>query len=159
MENELLKLLENDARASAKSMATMLGISEEKVEQKIRELKKKGAIRGFKTIVDWKKLGLQKAHAIINVKVVPQSRTGFAKICKDISKDPKVKDIFVVTGEYDLAVIVEVDNLDQIGDFVTEKLAPKKEVLGTNTQIIMREFKRDGALFFDEENKRLALSP
>lgn len=156
--DKILELLEEDGSLTTKELAAMVGGSVKKVEGDLAKLRKDGVIRKVKAVVDWRKAGVSKAQALIQVKVVPQVKSGFARICKDIAKDKRVQDVFVVSGEYDLIVFVRGENLDEIGDFVTETLAPKKEVIGTNTNIIMREFKRDGATLGEEEGKRLAVS-
>lgn len=157
-EKQLLKVLEDDARLSTKGMANMLNMSEKKVREMIKRLEKEKMIRGYKTIVDWKKAGSKLVTAVIQVKVEPEVREGFARICKEISKDDRVQDLFVATGEYDLIVVVEAEDIENISRFVTEKLAPKKEVTGTNTHIVLSKFKRNGVKLFDDEAKRLPIS-
>jgi len=156
---KLLKLLEQDGSLGSKDLAAMLDSSEKEVEKVIADLKKKGIIRKFKAVVDWKKADGKHASALIQVKVVPQEKHGFAKICREIARDRMVNDIYVVTGEYDLLITATASSIDEISEFVTEKLAPRKEVMGTNTQIILKEFKRAGVLMFDEDIKRLPLTP
>ncbi len=155
---ELLKILEEDARIPTDEIATMLGISGPDVEKRINDMKSDKVIRRFKTSIDWKVAGVQRALAIIQVKVVPQERDGFSKTCKAIAKDSRVKDIFVATGEYDLIILVEAKDIDEISEFITDKLAPKKEVTGTNTHIVLREFKRDGVISSTEQGRRLKVS-
>ncbi|ODS35535.1 MAG: hypothetical protein A7316_03655 [Candidatus Altiarchaeales archaeon WOR_SM1_86-2] len=158
-DTELLKLLENDARIPEKDIATMLDITDEDAKNRIKDLKDKGIIKGFKTVIDWKKAGKRRVYAIIQVKVTPQERAGFARAAKEISKDARVNGVYVATGEYDLMVFLQGGSIDDISDFVTEKLAPKKEVIGTNTHIILNVFKKDGLEFFGEDAKRLLVSP
>lgn len=158
IDNEILKLLENDARIPISEISTMLDLDEREIEKRIDKLKNAGIIRKFKTSIDWKKRGEHRAAAIIQVKVVPQQRAGFSRICKEISKDSRVKDLFVATGEYDLILLVESANIDEISEFITEKLAPKKEVVGTYTHIVLREYKRDGVISFDDKTERLKIS-
>jgi DNA-binding Lrp family transcriptional regulator len=158
VDNEILKLLEDDARISVSDMSTMLGLDEKAVERRMNALMKAGLIRKFKTSIDWKKIGRHRATAIIQVKVVPQQRAGFSRICKEISKDSRVRDLFVATGEYDLILLVDAANIDDVSEFVTEKLAPKKEVVGTYTHIVLQEYKRDGTISFDDKASRLKIS-
>lgn len=158
-ESRILEILEEDGRTTEKDIATMLGLGEREVKDAIKELRKKGVIRGFKAVVDWRKAGKKKVMAAIQVKVIPQAKEGFAKICTDLSKDKRVLDAFVATGEYDLLMFVEAETLEEISDFVTERLATKKEVTGTNTHIILSQFKRDGKLFTEAAGGRLPLSP
>ena len=154
----LLELLEADARLAPKELAVMLGSTEREVAAKLKELQEEGIIKGYRTVVDWRRVDGKKAVAVIQVKVVPQQKLGFDKICLDISKDRRVSDVFITSGKYDLMVTVHADDIDGISDFVTEKLAPMKGVTGTYTHIILKEFKRDGALFHNAKNKRLPVS-
>jgi len=155
---KILEIIEDDARIPISEIAVMLDMKEEEIRKRIKNLRERGIIRRFKTNIDWKKTGKHIAIAIIQVKVVPQERSGFSKICMEISKDERVKDVFVATGEYDLILVVEGRDIDDLSKFVTEKLAPKKDVMGTYTHIVLEEYKRDGIECFDEENKRLKVS-
>lgn len=155
----ILELLEDDGTLTSEEIATMLGEKEKNVERRISALKKKGVLKKTKAIVNWKKAGRRFANAIIQIKVVPQEKAGFARICNDIAKDERVLDVFVATGEYDLLVFVRGENLDDVSDFVTERLAPRKSVVGTNTHIILSEFKRDGVILAEDKGERLAVSP
>ena len=139
---KILELLQKDARIPLKEMATMLDLSQKEVSEHIKKLRKRNIIRGFKTSIDWRKTGKHIASALIQVKV----------------KDHRVKDVLVATGEYDLIVYVEGKDIYDLSNFVTEKLAPKKDVTGTYTHIVLEEYKRDGLMSFDEINKRLKVS-
>ena len=155
---EILNILDNDARISSCDMAVMLNVSEDYVNARIKSLKDSGIIRQFKTVIDWKRARCEKVYAVIQVKVVPQEREGFANIGKEISKDSRVVGVYVASGDYDLMVFVQGSHIDEISDFTTEKLAPKKEVVGTNTHIILKIFKKDGVKFFEDEVERLKIS-
>lgn len=155
---EILKILENDARIPSKEIATMLDTDEKTVNERINKLKKNGIIRKFRTSINWRKAGKRPVTAIIQVKVVPQERAGFARTCIEFSRDSRIKDVFVATGEYDLIILVEAEDIDDISKFVTEKLAPKKEVVGTYTHIVIGEYKRDGVLSFDDKEEKLKIS-
>ncbi len=159
MDAEILKILEEDARIPAKDLAVMLKTNEKTVEERIRKLKKDGIIRKFRTSIDWKKLGKHKASAIIQVKVVPQERSGFSRIARELSNDSRVRDVIVASGEYDLMIWVEAGDIDELSKFVTEKLAPKKDVVGTYTHIVLTEYKRDGVVYIEDKKERLQISP
>jgi len=158
-EERLLELLEEDGQLSSKELASMLDSSEKEVEEAIKDLKQKGVLKKFKAVVDWKKMDGRHSASIIQVNVVPQEQLGFDRICREIAKDDRVLDVHLVTGEYDLMVLVKGETMDDISDFVTEVLAPKKEVLGTYTHIILDTFKREGAVFKEDEQKRLKVTP
>ncbi|MBN2252032.1 MAG: Lrp/AsnC family transcriptional regulator [Candidatus Altiarchaeota archaeon] len=159
LDMEILKILEDDARISLKDMAVMLDVDAKTIEKRIKELRSAGVIRKFKTSINWKKAGRRPAVALIQVKVVPQERSGFARTCREIAKDSRVKDVAVATGEYDLVIRVEAEDIEELSKFVTEKLAPKKEVVGTYTQIVLEEYKRDGVLSFEDKVERLKVTP
>ncbi len=157
-DKRLLELLERDGRASDDELATMLGVSEKQVKDAITRLGKDGVIKGCRAVVDWRKLDGKKAMAVIQVKVVPQQKYGFDKVCSDIAKDKRVTDVLIMSGKYDLMVTVAADDIDGISEFVTEKLAPMKAVTGTYTHVILKEFKRDGCLFNNGKQKRIPVS-
>jgi DNA-binding Lrp family transcriptional regulator len=154
----LLELLESDARLELSQLATMLQATEQEVSAVVKELTEDGVIKGYRTVVDWRKADGRKAVAVIQVKVVPQEKFGFDKVCSEIAKDRRVSDVFITSGKYDLMVTVRAEEIDEISQFVTEKLAPMKGVAGTYTHILLKEFKRDGAIFHDSSKKRLPIS-
>ncbi len=158
IESKILKILEENARVSDETISDMVGITKSEVKKTIDNLKNKGIIMGFKSIINWKKINKEKISSVLQIKVIPQEREGFAKFCKEISMDSRVKDVFVVTGDYDIHIYIEAENMDEISEFVTAKIATKKGVIGTNTHIVMKEFKRNGAKLFEEENKREIIS-
>lgn len=158
MKEKLLELLSQDCELENKEIASMLDVSEKEIEEAVNELRHAGVLKKCKAVVDWKRLDGKYAQAVIQVKVVPQEQMGFDTICREISKDERVSDVYVVTGEYDLMLMVEASSLDEVSDFVTEKLAPKKEVVGTYTHIVLNAFKKEGALFSQEAQKRLQVS-
>ncbi|MFH1721182.1 MAG: Lrp/AsnC family transcriptional regulator [Candidatus Altiarchaeota archaeon] len=156
---ELLKIIGEDARIPLKELGTMLGVNVDEVEKRVAKLEKDKVIRSYHTVVDWQKTGEEKILAEIQVKVTPQERSGFARICREIAKDDRVINLFVATGEYDMFILAEAKSIHEIANFVTEKLAPKKEVQSTNTHIVLNEYKRSNVLLFEEKDKRLPLSP
>ncbi|MBU0762885.1 MAG: Lrp/AsnC family transcriptional regulator [Candidatus Altiarchaeota archaeon] len=154
----LLELLDDNGRTSVKDLAVMLGETQDAVEKEIKKLVDEKVIRGFRATVDWKQVNGKKAVAVIQVKVVPQEKFGFDRVCSEIAKDKRVSDVFIMSGKYDLMVTVHAEDIDEISEFVTEKLAPMKSVTGTYTHVILKEFKRDGALFYEAKRRRLPVS-
>ncbi len=154
----LLEILEADSRLTSGELAAMLGVGVKDVEAALKSLSDDGVLKGYRAVVDWKRAHAKKAVAVIQVKVVPQERYGFDRVCSDIAKDRRVSDVFITSGKYDLMVTVRADEIDEISEFVTEKLAPMKGVTGTYTHILLKEFKRDGAVFQEEKGNRLPVS-
>ncbi len=154
----LLELLEQDGRATNAELATMLGTNEKDVAAERKRLERSKVIAGYRTIVDWRRVNAEKASAVIQVKVVPAQKTGFDKVCADIAKDKRVSDVLITSGKYDLMVTVRAGSIDEISEFVTEKLAPMKDVRGTYTHVLLKEFKREGAILSASKQKRLPIS-
>ncbi|MFQ5815207.1 MAG: Lrp/AsnC family transcriptional regulator [Candidatus Hydrothermarchaeaceae archaeon] len=157
---EILKILEGDPRISPEQIATMVGAKEKDVKRKIREYEKKGVIRKYKTVINWEKVGKELVHAMIDVKVTPARGRGYDAIAERILRFPEVKTLYLMSGTYDLSVLVEGSNMREVASFVAEKLAPLDQVQSTVTHFVLKKYKEDGDILVDkEELKRLAVSP
>jgi DNA-binding Lrp family transcriptional regulator len=157
---ELLKILEKNARISLKELSTMVGASEEEVEKKIKKYEKEGIIRKYKTVINWEKAGVESVFALIDVKVTPVRDKGYDAVAERIMRFPEVRALYLVSGAYDLSVLVEGRTMKEVASFVAEKLAPLEQVQGTVTHFILKRYKEDGDILFGkEEKKRLAVSP
>jgi len=157
---EILKILEKDARVSTEEIATMTGAKKEKVEKEIKEMEKKGVILSYKTVINWERAGEEMVHAMIDVKVTPKRGRGYDAVAERIYRFPEVKTLYLVSGTYDLAVLVGGRTMKEVAAFVAEKLATLDQVRGTTTHFLLKKYKEDGEVFHDkEESKRLAISP
>ncbi len=160
MEKELLRVLEKDARISESKIAEMLGVTEKEVKKKIAEFEKKGIIRKYKTVINWEKFGKEKVYALIDVKVIPQRDKGYDSVAERIMRFPEVKNLYLVSGLYDLSVLVQGDTMKEVASFVAEKLAPLEQVQSTATHFLLKIYKEDGDILVErEKNKRLAITP
>ncbi len=160
MEEELLKILERDARISKSKIAEILGVSEEEVKKKIKEFEEKGIIRKYKTVINWEKFGKEKVYALIDVKVTPQRDKGYDSVAERIMRFPEVKNLYLVSGLYDLSVLVQGDSMKEVASFVAEKLAPLEQVQSTTTHFLLKIYKEEGDILVEKEkNKRLAITP
>lgn len=158
--DEILKTLERDARTTHEQIATMLGIPEKDVNKKIREYEKKGVIRKYKTVINWEKAGKEPVYAMVDVKVTPQRGRGYDGVAERILRFPEVINLYLISGTYDLSVLVKGSDMKEIASFVSEKLATLDQVQGTVTHFVLKRYKEDGDILFDkEEKKRLAISP
>lgn len=157
---ELLEILEKDARTDAKKIADMTGISESGVKKKIKQLEKKGVIKKYKTIVDWEKAGEEHVYALIDVKVTPVRDKGYDSVAERVMRFPEVKSLYLISGVYDLSVLVQGNSMKEVATFVSEKLAPLDRVQGTTTHFILKRYKEDGDILFEKKgkNKRQAVS-
>ena len=155
MLNDILKILENDARTTPQTIACMTGQSEAEVKDLIKQAEADRAIIKYKTVVDWEKLGNEQVLALIEVKVTPQRDVGFDAIAERIYRFPEARSVYLVSGTYDLAVIVVGKTMQQVANFVAQKLAPIEGVQGAVTHFLMRRYKEDGEVFAGgDENRR-----
>jgi DNA-binding Lrp family transcriptional regulator len=156
---ELLEILEKDAKIKVKDLAKLLGKKEKAIESKIKDLEKKGIILGYKAVIDKDKLSRPIVRAIIEVQVIPRRNLGFDYIAEKIYKFPEVKSCYLVSGTYDLLVIVEGEKISSVSQFIAEKLAPMDGIKGTATHFMLKKYKEDGVIFATKiKNKRLKIS-
>ncbi|MDO8490483.1 MAG: Lrp/AsnC family transcriptional regulator [Dehalococcoidia bacterium] len=158
---EILRILEKDARLTPHQVAVMTGNSEAAVENIISEAERDRVILRYKTVVDWEKLGEELVWALVEVKVTPQRDVGFDAIAARIYRFPEARSVYLVSGGFDLSVIVEGKTMREVASFISEKLAPIEGVQGTVTHFLLKRYKEDGQVFGDggEERKRLQVSP
>ena len=155
MLNEILKILEEDARTTPKQIATMTGKSEDEVKKLIKKAEEERTILKYKTMVDWNKAGKEQVWALIELKITPQRDVGFDSIAERIYRFPQARTVYLVSGTYDLAVIARGKTMNEIAEFVTQKLAPIEGVRGTMTHFLLKKYKEDGeVLEGGDGNKR-----
>jgi len=158
--NEIFEVLEDNARATPEQIATMVGMSAGKVRSAIKKAEGNKTIVKYKTIVNWAKLGKEEVLALIEVKVTPQRDVGFDAVAERICRFPQVQSAYLVSGTYDLAIMVKGKDMQEIASFVTGKLAPLEKVQSTTTHFLLKRYKEDGEVLEPtEKNKRLLLSP
>ena len=157
---EILEILESNPRIAPGEIATMIGITEAQASSKIKEMEKKGIIRKYKTVIDWEKVGEESVYAIIELKVVLRSRTGYDAIAERIAKFPEVRSVRLISGDHDLSLTVRGKSMKDVAFFVAEKIATLEQVQGTVTHFVLRSYKEDGDVLFEKErSERLAVSP
>jgi DNA-binding Lrp family transcriptional regulator len=144
MTNEILKILENDARKSVKQIATMTGKTAAEVNQVIEQAEKDRVILKYKTVVNWDKLHDEQVWAIIEVRVSPQKDVGFDAIAERIQRYPQARSVFLISGTYDLYVLAAGKTNHEIADFVSQQLSHIDGVQETVTQFVLKRYKEDG---------------
>ena len=158
--DELLELLENNARISIEELAKALKRPKKDIEKAIKSYEKKNIIVKYKTIIN--KDLVNRNHrvlALIEVRVAPQKDLGFDYIAQRIYKFPEVKTCYLISGTYDLLLIVEGRDIHTVSDFVAEKLAPLPSIKGTQTHFMLKKYKEDGVqLKAYKIPKRLAIT-
>ena len=147
MKSEILKLLENDAKLSPAQISVMLDLPLDEVTAAITELESNGTILGYKAIVDWEKTERESVTAMIDVKLTPQKGKGFDRVAEKIYNYPEVKSVYLMSGAYDLSVLIEGKTMKEVAFFVSQKLAPIDEVISTATHFVLHKYKDTGVLY------------
>ena len=156
----LLKLLHDNAALKPAQLASMLNQSEADVVAKIKSYEAEHLILGYRTILNEEKIGVEIVRAVIEVKITPERGGGFDRLAERIAKYAEVRSCYLMSGGYDLLVIVEGSNLREVATFVSEKLATIQGVVSTATHFMLKPYKEQGVLMHRENNEeRLAISP
>lgn len=157
---EILKVVEQDGRATPQQIAAMTGLPVAEVEKTLEQALAQGIVLKYKAIINWEKAGEERVWALIEVKVTPQREVGFDSVAERIARFPQVHTMYLVSGTYDLAVLVVARTMHEIAAFVSGKLAPLESVQSTVTHFLLKRYKEDGELLAGEERvKRLPLAP
>lgn len=143
---DILEILKSDARYPAAKIATMLNKSESEIKKAVEDMENSGIIVKYTAIVNTEKLETDRVMALIEVKVTPQRNRGFDAIAEDIYCFSEVKDLYLMSGGYDLAVFIEGKNLREVARFVSEKLSVMETVVGTATHFILKKYKTEGVV-------------
>ena len=151
---EILELLEKDARLTAEQIATMIGKPVSEVKEAIKKAEGNRTILKYKAIINWEKIGEGQVMALIEVRVQPQRDVGFDAIAERIYRFPETRSVYLVSGTYDLAVLVTGKTMQEVASFVAQKLAPLESVQGTVTHFLLKRYKEDGEILEGEERAR-----
>ena len=156
---ELLELLENDARRPVSELAGVLRRSEYEVEKTLQSLEKE-KILGYNTLIDWNKAGRNTVTAVIEVNLTPQREVGFDAIAARVSRFDEVRAVYLMSGSFDLLVIIEGESLKDVADFIATRLATIEGVTSTRSHFLLKAYKKDGILIEGREpDRRLVVSP
>lgn len=157
---EILELLEANDRLSAVEIGAMLGITAAEAQAKIAALENDKVIMNYRAMINWEKAGVEKVAAVIEVRVTPQRDVGFDEIAERIYRFPEVKSVFLMSGAYDLLVLIEGTTMKEVAQFVSQKLATIDNVLSTATHFLLKKYKMDGVILEESETvERLVVSP
>lgn len=158
--DDLLSRLRHRARTSTHDLAAELNTSEEAVEASIARLEHDGVILGYQTVIDPQKLNASGVTAVIEVKITPERGGGFDRLAARIAKFEEVQGCYLMSGSYDLLVVVESSTLHAVSSFIAEKLSTIKGVISTATHFRLKAYKENGmTLVREEREQRLAVTP
>lgn len=141
MKYEILKLLNRNAKYTSEDIAIMLDSTPAEIEEKIKELEDDGILRGYKAVIDWEKLDGAYVSAIVELNVVPKAGLGFEEVAEKVMKYSEVESVFLMSGVYDLNVVIKGKTLQDVARFVAKELATIDSVTSTTTHFVMRRYK------------------
>lgn len=160
LETSILDILQDDCRLPLEKIAVMTGVSLEEVAEAIQNLESRKIILKYSPVINWDRTDRERVEAMIEVRVTPQRDMGFDAIARRIYRFDEVKSVFLMSGAYDLLVLVEARTLKELAAFVSGKLSPLETVTGTATSFVLKRYKEEGVIFEqDETDRRLVISP
>ncbi|HWQ89990.1 MAG TPA: Lrp/AsnC family transcriptional regulator [Desulfitobacteriaceae bacterium] len=160
-DRQLLELISQDCRLSPEELSVQTGLSPEHITKRIKQWEDDKVIVQYHPHINWEKTGEPQVAALIEVKVLPQRSFGFDKIAKRLIKYPQIKTVYLMSGGYDLALIIEGKSMQEVALFVAEKLATLEHIQSTATHFVLRRYKQDGVALMGQEEtpERLVVSP
>jgi DNA-binding Lrp family transcriptional regulator len=160
-EVEILEILEKDSRISVETIAKMVELDTGTVAELIKKFEELKIVVAHNTTINWRKVDRPEVvSAMIDVKVSPKRGVGFDEIAERIYRFPEVKSVYLMSGAYDLSVVIEGQSLAEVGSFVSERLSTLDSVLSTTTHFVMKKYKHDGVIFDDgDKDRRIVVSP
>ena len=144
---KILELLESDSRLTPEQIALMCDKEVGDIRLFMEENEKKGVILGYKTIIDWDKTDREYVNALIELKITPQRDRGFDRVAERIYNYPEVQSLYLMSGSFDLAVILEGRTMKEVAYFVARKLATLEDVVATSTHFVLRKYKDKGVIY------------
>ena len=161
MLEELLNLLENNARYSHQDLADLLAVDRTEIDSAIADLEQKKIIAGYHTVINWDNANAEIAKAIIAVNCVPERETGYDSIAERIAKYPEVDSLYLMSGKAEFLLEIKARTMKEVSNFVAHKLAPTEGITGTETMFILKEYKKSGIILEEkqEDGERLLVTP
>ncbi|MFV0393699.1 MAG: Lrp/AsnC family transcriptional regulator [Coprobacillaceae bacterium] len=161
-EKLLLSLLENNAILTVTDLSMALNESEEAVASTIKELENRKVICGYHTLINWDRTNQEAVKALIQIRTNPERDYGYDRIAEKIYRFPEVDTMYLLSGETEFLVIINGKTMQEIAKFVGSKLAPIDAVTGTSTLFVLKQYKKNGVCFDEEQDKddeRLVVTP
>lgn len=160
LETQVLDLLREDCRLPLEKLAVMLGVSTEEVAETIDSMERRRVILHYAPTINWDLTDRERVEAMIQVSVTPQRDMGFDAVARRIYRFEEVKSVYLMSGGYDLLVLVEAKSLKELALFVSSKLSTLEMVTGTQTSFVLKRYKEEGVIFDgSQSDNRLVVSP
>lgn len=161
MKKQILDIISKNSRFSTEDIAAMLGTDSKTVENTIKEMEEDKVICGYPTLINWDNTDFEKVTALIEVNVTPQRDMGFNKVAERIYKFEEVESVYLMSGGFDLTVIIEGKSMKEVARFVSEKLSTLEYVNSTATYFVLKKYKEHGLTMAHEKDKeeRMLITP
>ncbi len=161
MNKELLDIIGRNSKYTSKDLAAMLGMDEDTVKEEIKGMEDNKIICGYPTLINWDNTEYENVTALIEVKITPQRDMGFNKVAERIYKFDEVESVYLMSGGFDLTVIMKGSNIKEIARFVAEKLSTLEYVTSTVTHFVLKKYKENGIVMAGEkdEKERMLVTP
>ena len=159
LKEKILRAIAKDAKIDAEELAIRLGCTKEELTTAIAEMEADKVICGYPTLIDWDKVSDEKVTALIELKVTPQRGQGFDKIAERIYKFDEVESVYLMSGGFDLTVIIRGKSMKEVSRFVFEKLAPMESIQSTATHFVLKKYKDQGLVMqFESDDERIQMN-
>lgn len=161
MRKQILDAISKNSRISTEDLAAMLGTGKEDVEKEIKAMEEEKVICGYPTLINWDRTDCEKVTALIEVKVTPQRNMGFNKVAERIYKFEEVESVYLMSGEFDLTVLIEGKSMKEVARFVSEKLSTLEYVTSTATYFVLKKYKEHGMTMAGgkQRTERMLITP
>ena len=153
MRERILQIIEKNSKVGIDEIAIRLGENEIDVANEIKAMEEEGVICGYHTLIDWEKTYIEKVSALIEVTVTPQRGQGFDSIAERIYNYPEVNAVYLISGGYDLLVMLDGKSLKQVASFVSDKLSTLDSVLSTATHFVLKRYKDHGTIIEQNDDR------
>lgn len=148
--NEMLRFLEKDGRLTPEELAVMCETPVEEIKKSVNTFERDGVILGYQAIIDWDKTDKEYVNALIELKITPRRDKGFEAVAEKISNYPEVQSLYLMSGGFDLMLVIEGKTMKEVAYFVAEKLATLEDVIATSTHFVLRKYKDKGIVYGPE---------
>ena len=161
IKKQILDAISMNSRRSTEDLAAMLNTGTDTIEHEIKEMEDNKVICGYPTLINWDRTDCEKVTALIEVKVTPQRDMGFNKVAERIYKFEEVESVYLMSGSFDLTVIIEGKSMKEVSRFVTEKLSTLEYITSTATYFVLKKYKEYGLIMTDEkhDSERMLITP
>lgn len=161
MKKQILDAIQKNGRYSTQDLAAMLATDEQTIKKEIKEMEDANVICGYPTLINWDQTDCELVTALIEVKVTPQRNMGFNKVAERIYRFEEVESVYLMSGGFDLTVVIQGKSMKEVARFVSEKLSTLESVNSTSTYFVLKKYKEHGLIMSDEkhESERMLITP